>query len=425
MNVNSAKISIIGLGYVGLPLAVEFGKKHQTVGFDINHERVVQLQKGIDLTKECTSSELNEATNLIYSHDIESIKDSNVYIVTVPTPVDKHFKPDLTPLLKASQMIGSVISKGDIVIYESTVYPGATEDDCIPEIERISGLKFNQDFFAGYSPERINPGDKVNRLTTIKKITSGSTPDVADFVDELYRSIITAGTFKATSIRVAEAAKVIENTQRDVNIALMNEFAMMFNKMNINVSDVLDAAGTKWNFIKLTPGLVGGHCIGVDPYYLLQKANEFNYSPDMIRSAREINNGMAGFVSDQIIAGMVRKGMIVPGSDLLILGFTFKENCPDIRNTKVIDVYNTLQKYNLNIDVFDPVANSDEVYAEYGIRMIDKLESEKKYDVVALMVPHDIFIHEHELYHCVKPCGFVYDLKSKLININSIDKIVL
>ena len=322
-------------------------------------------------------------------------------------------------------MIGSVISKGDIVIYESTVYPGATEDDCIPEIERVSGLKFNQDFFAGYSPERINPGDKINRLTTIKKITSGSTPDVAEFVDKLYRSIITAGTFKATSIRVAEAAKVIENTQRDVNIALMNEFAMMFNKMNINVSDVLDAAGTKWNFIKLTPGLVGGHCIGVDPYYLLQKANEFNYSPDMIRSAREINNGMAGFVSDQIISGMVRKGMIVPGSDLLILGFTFKENCPDIRNTKVIDVYNTLQKYNLNIDVFDPVANSDEVYTEYGIRMLDKLEPEKKYDVVALMVPHDIFIHDHELYHCVKPCGFVYDLKSKLMNLNSIDKIVL
>ncbi|MFM5222996.1 nucleotide sugar dehydrogenase [Aeromonas caviae] len=421
----SAKISIIGLGYVGLPLAVEFGKNFDVVGFDINKERVLQLQKGVDLTKECTSEELSEATHLIYSYNIESIKDSNVYIVTVPTPVDKHFKPDLTPLLKASQMIGSVISKGDIVIYESTVYPGATEDDCIPEIERVSGLKFNQDFFAGYSPERINPGDKINRLTTIKKITSGSTPDVAEFVDKLYRSIITAGTFKATSIRVAEAAKVIENTQRDVNIALMNEFAMMFNKMNINVSDVLDAAGTKWNFIKLTPGLVGGHCIGVDPYYLLQKANEFNYSPDMIRSAREINNGMAGFVSDQIISGMVRKGMIVPGSDLLILGFTFKENCPDIRNTKVIDVYNTLQKYNLNIDVFDPVANSDEVYTEYGIRMIDKLEPEKKYDVVALMVPHDIFIHDHELYHCVKPCGFVYDLKSKLININGIDKIVL
>ncbi|MFQ1832918.1 nucleotide sugar dehydrogenase [Aeromonas veronii] len=425
LNMITTKISVIGLGYVGLPLAVEFGKKHQTVGFDINHERVAQLQKGIDLTKECISSELNEATHLIYSHDMESIKDSNVYIVTVPTPVDKHFKPDLTPLLKASQMIGSVISKGDIVIYESTVYPGATEDDCIPEIERISGLKFNQDFFAGYSPERINPGDKVNRLTTIKKITSGSTPEVAEFVDELYRSIITAGTFKATSIRVAEAAKVIENTQRDVNIALMNEFAMMFNKMNINVSDVLDAAGTKWNFIKLTPGLVGGHCIGVDPYYLLQKANEFNYSPDMIRSAREINNGMAGFVSDQIITRMVKKGMVVPGSNLLILGFTFKENCPDIRNTKVIDVYNTLLKYNLNIDIFDPVAHSDEVYTEYGVRVIDVLAPEKKYDVVALMVPHDIFIHDHELYHCVKSDGFVYDLKSKLISIDGIDRVIL
>lgn len=420
-----AKISVVGLGYVGLPLAVEFGKKFDVVGFDINKERVLQLQKSIDLTKECTSEELSEATHLIYSHDIESIKDSNVYIITVPTPVDKHFKPDLTPLLKASQMIGSVISKGDIVIYESTVYPGATEDDCIPEIERISGLKFNRDFFAGYSPERINPGDKVNRLTTIKKITSGSTPEIADIVDELYRSIISAGTFKATSIRVAEAAKVIENTQRDVNIALMNEFAMMFNKMNINVSDVLEAAGTKWNFIKLTPGLVGGHCIGVDPYYLLQKANEFNYSPDMIRSAREINNGMAGFVSDQIITNMVKKGMVVPGASLLILGFTFKENCPDIRNTKVIDVYNTLLKYNLNIDIYDPIASADEVYEEYGIRINNGLRTDKKYDVVALMVPHDKFIHNHGIYSCINENGFVYDMKSKLTGLNDIDKIVL
>lgn len=421
----TTKISVIGLGYVGLPLAVEFGKKFDVVGFDINKERVQQLQNGIDQTQECSSSELTSAIHLVYSDDIESIKDSNVYIVTVPTPVDKHFKPDLTPLLKASQMIGSVISKGDIVIYESTVYPGATEDDCIPEIERISGLKFNQDFFAGYSPERINPGDKVNRLTTIKKITSGSTAKVAEFVDDLYLSIITAGTFKATSIRVAEAAKIIENTQRDVNIALMNEFAMMFNKMNINVSDVLNAASTKWNFIKLTPGLVGGHCIGVDPYYLLQKANEFNYSPDIIRSAREINNGMAGFVSEQIVTGMVKKGMVVPSASLLMLGVTFKENCPDIRNTKVIDVYNTLLKYNIDIDIYDPVANSDEVFEEYGIRINDTFNSQKKYDVVALIVPHDIFIHNQDIYNSIKENGFIYDMKSKLTGLSDKDIIVL
>ncbi|MEM5730513.1 nucleotide sugar dehydrogenase [Shewanella algae] len=423
MNVN--KIAVIGLGYVGLPLAVEFGKKYETIGFDINKERVMQLRQGLDLTQECSKEELASSTRLTFSEDIDEIKNSNFYIVTVPTPVDKHFKPDLTPLLKASQMLGTVISKGDVIVYESTVYPGATEDDCIPEIERVSGLKFNEDFYAGYSPERINPGDKVNRLTTIKKITSGSTPEIAEVIDNLYGSIISAGTFKATSIRVAEAAKVIENTQRDVNIALMNEFAIMFNKMNINVSDVLDAAGTKWNFIKLSPGLVGGHCIGVDPYYLLQKANEYNYAPDMIRSAREINNSMAGFVSDQIVIGMVKRGMVIPNSSVLILGFTFKENCPDIRNTKIIDVYKSLVKYGIDVDVFDPVACPKEINQEYGIAVNNRLVSGKKYEVIALMVPHDIFINDREIYEHLKSNGFVYDLKSKLKDFEDIDRVVL
>ncbi|MBO2670260.1 nucleotide sugar dehydrogenase [Shewanella algae] len=423
MNVN--KIAVIGLGYVGLPLAVEFGKKYETIGFDINKERVMQLRQGLDLTQECSKEELASSTRLTFSEDIDEIKNSNFYIVTVPTPVDKHFKPDLTPLLKASQMLGTVISKGDVIVYESTVYPGATEDDCIPEIERVSGLKFNEDFYAGYSPERINPGDKVNRLTTIKKITSGSTPEIAEVIDNLYGSIISAGTFKATSIRVAEAAKVIENTQRDVNIALMNEFAIMFNKMNINVSDVLDAAGTKWNFIKLSPGLVGGHCIGVDPYYLLQKANEYNYAPDMIRSAREINNSMAGFVSDQIVIGMVKRGMVIPNSSVLILGFTFKENCPDIRNTKIIDVYKSLVKYGIDVDVFDPVACPKEINQEYGIAVNNRLVSGKKYEVIALMVPHDIFINDSEIYEYLKSNGFVYDLKSKLKDFEDIDRVVL
>ncbi|RKQ40368.1 nucleotide sugar dehydrogenase, partial [Enterobacter sp. R1(2018)] len=301
MKLFDKKIAIIGLGYVGLPLAVEFGKKYNTMGFDINVSRIDELKNGIDITKECSSDELKQASLLNYTSELIKISDADIYIVTVPTPVDKHFKPDLSPLIKASQMLGKVVKQGNIIIYESTVYPGATEDDCIPEIEKVSGLKYNVDFYAGYSPERINPGDKINRLTTIKKVTSGSTKEIAVIVDELYKSIIQAGTFPATSIRVAEAAKVIENTQRDVNIALMNEFAMMFNRMNINTFDVLEAAGTKWNFIKLQPGLVGGHCISVDPYYLLQKANEYNYAPDMIRSAREINNSMAGFVCSQII----------------------------------------------------------------------------------------------------------------------------
>ncbi len=419
MKLSDVKVAVIGLGYVGLPLAVEFGKKYTTVGFDINKERVKQLNNGIDVTHECSKQELNIPNQLTYSCDLDDIKMANVYIITVPTPIDKHHKPDLTPLLKASEMLGLVISENDIVIYESTVYPGATEDDCIPVIESVSGLKYNENFFAGYSPERINPGDKVNRLTTIKKITSGSTPIIAKFIDDLYQSIIDAGTFRAASIRVAEAAKIIENTQRDVNIALMNEFAMMFNKMQLNVHEILDAASTKWNFIKLQPGLVGGHCIGVDPYYLLQKANEFNYSPDIIRSAREINNGMAGFICDDIIKSMVNARMVIPNSNILILGFTFKENCPDIRNTKVIDVINALKKYSINVDVYDPVANPEEVYNEYQLEIMTKIESSKHYDLVALMVPHSSILADVNIFDCVKESGIIYDMKSKLENIPS------
>jgi UDP-N-acetyl-D-galactosamine dehydrogenase len=412
MKLVDKKIAIIGLGYVGLPLAVEFGKKYCTIGFDINAGRVNELKNNIDITKECSQDELKQATLLSYTTDLNELKTVDIYIVTVPTPVDKHFKPDLTPLIKASQMLGKVVTQGNIVIYESTVYPGATEDDCIPEIERISGLKYNVDFFAGYSPERINPGDKINRLTTIKKVTSGSSSEIAKIVDELYKSIIEAGTFPATSIRVAEAAKVIENTQRDVNIALMNEFAMMFNRMNINTFDVLEAAGTKWNFIKLQPGLVGGHCIGVDPYYLLQKANEYNYAPDMIRSAREINNNMAGFVCSQIIDNMVLNSIDVPKSRLLILGGTFKENCPDIRNTKVIELYKALKKYGIAIDIYDPLLDPEEFFAEYQVKVLhDKPLYD--YDVIALIVPHEEFLKDKSLLEQIKSNGFIYDLKSK------------
>ncbi|MGD8162228.1 nucleotide sugar dehydrogenase [Pantoea sp. FN0307] len=410
------KIAIIGLGYVGLPLAVEFGKKFTTVGFDINKNRIEELKKNNDTTLECSAEEIASAEKLTFSDSIDDIKASTVYIVTVPTPVDKHFKPDLTPLISASRMLSKVLKKGDLVIYESTVYPGATEDDCVPVLEELSGLKYNRDFYAGYSPERINPGDKENRLTTIKKITSGSTPEIASFVDDLYSEIIIAGTHKAPTIKVAEAAKVIENTQRDVNIALMNEFAMMFNKMGINTFDVLKAASTKWNFIKLQPGLVGGHCIGVDPYYLLQKANEFNYTPDMIRSAREINNRMAGFISRHIIDSMVMRSCIVPGSRLLILGATFKENCPDIRNTKVIDLCMALSKYNINIDIFDPHADSEHFFKEYGVKIYNK-QPDEKYDVIALVVPHECFLNK-DWTISLKENGFIYDMKSRLANEN-------
>lgn len=424
MNIKDKTVAIIGLGYVGLPLAVEFGKKYNTIGFDVNSKRVAELKKNIDITLECSSEEIASAERLKFTDCESELSNASIYIVTVPTPVDRHHKPDLSPLIKASSMIGKVINRGDIVIYESTVYPGATEEDCIPEIETVSGLKYNVDFYAGYSPERINPGDKVNRLTTIKKITSGSTPLIAKVVDDLYSSIISAGTFKASSIKVAEAAKVIENTQRDVNIALMNEFAMMFSKMNLSTYDILEAAGTKWNFIKLQPGLVGGHCIGVDPYYLLQKANEFNFSPDMIRSAREINNGMAGFITEQIIHNMMFNSMIIPSSDILILGVTFKENCPDIRNSKVIDLYHSIRKYCKNVDIYDPTADACKVKEEYGVTIENK-KPNKKYDVVALIVAHDQFINDENIASLLKDNGFIYDMKARLNHINIVNKVVL
>ncbi|MFN7290878.1 MAG: Vi polysaccharide biosynthesis UDP-N-acetylglucosamine C-6 dehydrogenase TviB [Pirellula sp.] len=387
----STKICICGLGYVGLPLAVEFGKHFQTFGFDINQSRIKELQSGKDSTLEVDSDELVSSKYLQFTSEPKEVDSANVYIVTVPTPVDEHKRPDLTPLIKASETIGSVIKKGDVVIYESTVYPGATEEDCIPVLERISGLRFNQDFFAGYSPERINPGDKAHRLTTIKKVTSGSTPEVAEFVDKLYGSIVTAGTFKATSIRVAEAAKVIENTQRDLNIALVNELALIFNRMGIDTSEVLAAAGTKWNFLPFRPGLVGGHCIGVDPYYLTHKAQEIGYSPEVILAGRRINDSMGQYVVAQVVKKMLKKRIHVEDSNVLILGLTFKENCPDIRNTKVIDLVNEFRDYGANVDVYDPWVNPGDAKHEYGIDLIESIPS-GKYDSIVLAVAHEQFL---------------------------------
>ncbi|WP_282039426.1 nucleotide sugar dehydrogenase [Saccharicrinis aurantiacus] len=391
------KIAIIGLGYVGLPLAVEFGKKNQTIGFDINQERVNELQKGHDHTLEVEDKDLksvlntkNENSGLSFTCNIDDLKGYNIYIVTVPTPTDKNHRPILTPLIKASETIAKVITKGAIVIYESTVYPGVTEDECIPVIEKYSGLKFNEDFFAGYSPERINPGDKVRTLTKILKITSGSTPEVADKVDALYNTIITAGTHKAPSIRVAEAAKVIENSQRDVNIAFVNELSQIFNRLGIDTQEVLEAAGTKWNFLKFQPGLVGGHCIGVDPYYLAQKAQEMGYTPDMIMSARKLNDGMGNWVASEIIKLMIKKGATIKDSRILNLGITFKENCPDIRNTKAIDLIDELKEYGCQVDVYDPWAGKEEVQKEYGINLIDTYKNQK-YDAIVLTVAHDEF----------------------------------
>ncbi|WP_075602786.1 nucleotide sugar dehydrogenase [Saccharicrinis aurantiacus] len=391
------KIAIIGLGYVGLPLAVEFGKKNQTIGFDINQERVNDLQKGHDHTLEVEDKDLKSVLNtqsenygLSFTCNIDDLKGYNIYIVTVPTPTDKNHRPILTPLIKASEAIAKVITKGAIVIYESTVYPGVTEDECIPVIEKHSGLKFNEDFFAGYSPERINPGDKVRTLTKILKITSGSTPEVADTVDALYNTIITAGTHKAPSIRVAEAAKVIENSQRDVNIAFVNELSQIFNRLGIDTQEVLEAAGTKWNFLKFQPGLVGGHCIGVDPYYLAQKAQEMGYTPDMIMSARKLNDGMGNWVASEIIKLMIKKGATIKDSRILNLGITFKENCPDIRNTKAIDLIDELKEYGCQVDVYDPWAGKEEVQKEYGINLIDTYKNQK-YDAIVLTVAHDEF----------------------------------
>ena len=386
------KICIIGLGYVGLPLAAAFAKKYTVVGFDINEPRVEELNNDYDRTLELNKEQLVEVKdNITYSCNLDDIKDANIYIVTVPTPIDSSNRPDLTPLVKSSQMIGKVLKKDDIVIYESTVYPGVTEEVCVPELEATSGMTFNKDFFCGYSPERINPGDKEHTVTKILKITAGSTPKIADEVDALYNSIITAGTHKASSIKVAEAAKVIENTQRDVNIALVNELALIFDTMGIDTNDVIEAAATKWNFIKLKPGLVGGHCIGVDPYYLTFKAEELGYKPNLILGARQINNGMGKYIAEKTIKLMIKKGKRIKDSNILIMGLTFKENCPDIRNTKVVDIIKELQEYGANIDVYEPwIDEKDKNYYDYNF-IEDPLKSDKKYEAIVVAVGHDKF----------------------------------
>lgn len=390
-NINDIKIAIIGLGYVGLPLAVEFGKKVTVVGFDINSNRIAELVSGTDHTLEVSKEELAQATHLSFSSDITELQDCNFYIVTVPTPIDAYKQPDLTPLIKASTAIGGLLNKDDIVVYESTVYPGATEEVCIPVLESISGLTFNQDFYAGYSPERINPGDKEHRVTNILKVTAGSTPEIADFVDEVYNLIITAGTHKAPSIKVAEAAKVIENTQRDVNIALINELAVIFNKMNIDTEAVLTAAGTKWNFLPFRPGLVGGHCIGVDPYYLTHKAQAIGYNPEIILAGRRLNDSMGEYVVTQLVKTMIKKRIQVEGSKVLILGLSFKENCPDVRNTKVIDIVHELQEYNIEVDVYDPWVDNAAAQREYDIIPVSEPIA-NQYDGIILAVAHHQFI---------------------------------
>ena len=386
------KIAVIGLGYVGLPLARLFSTKYQTIGFDMNQKRVESLMGGHDTTLEVTDVLLQAALDSGFkcTSNLEDIRDCNFYVIAVPTPVDRNNRPDLTPLISASETVGKVISKGDIVVYESTVYPGVTEEECLPVVERVSGLKFNLDFFAGYSPERINPGDKEHTVEKIKKVTSGSTPEIADIVDKVYNSVLINGTHKAPSIRVAEASKIIENSQRDVNIAFMNELAKIFNAMDIDTNDVIEAASSKWNFIKLKPGLVGGHCISVDPYYLIQKAQVYGVLPRIMSSARRLNDGMGDYVANQVIKLMNKKGVLVKDSNILLLGITFKENCPDIRNTKVVDIYSTLLEYTKNISVYVPWANAEKVYEEYGIRMIDNV-NEKKYDAIILAVGHNEF----------------------------------
>ena len=390
LQLSELKIAVIGLGYVGLPLAVEFGKKVPVVGFDIHQKRIDELRSGQDHTLEVSPEELAQSKHLKYSANLEDLNSCNFFIVTVPTPIDEYKQPDLTPLVKASESIGQVLSQGDVVVYESTVYPGATEETCIPVLEQVSGLKFNQDFYAGYSPERINPGDKLHRVTNILKITSGSTPEVADFVDDVYNLIIEAGTHKASSIKVAEAAKVIENTQRDVNIALINELAVIFNKMGIDTEAVLQAAGTKWNFLPFRPGLVGGHCIGVDPYYLTHKAQAIGYHPEIILAGRRLNDGMGAYVVTQLVKGMIKKKIQVEGAKVLVLGLSFKENCPDIRNTRIIDIVNELKEYHTDIDVYDPWVDAAEAEHEYGINPVQSLEN-GKYDAVVLAVAHEQF----------------------------------
>ena len=412
MLLENAKIAIIGLGYVGLPLAVEFGKKRETLGFEINPLRVDELQNGEDSTLECSPKELIEATHLSYTTETEQLKNCNVFIVTVPTPINEHKQPDLTPLEKASEVLGSVINQGDIIIYESTVYPGCSEEVCVPILEKVAGLTFNEDFYIGYSPERINPGDKEHRLPTIKKVTSGSTPECAKFVNELYQDIITAGTHLAPSIKVAEAAKVIENAQRDVNISLINELAKIFNMLDIDTLDVLEAAGTKWNFLPFRPGLVGGHCIGVDPYYLTYKAQSIGYNPEVILSGRRINDGMGEYVVSQLIKRMIKNKQQVNGSKVLLMGLTFKENCPDLRNTKVVDIISELEEYNINIDIYDPWVSKDEALEEYGLSLIEKPAND--YEAVIVAVAHNEFIDlgANGVRNLLKKDGLLYDLKS-------------
>lgn len=392
MNLGNIKITIVGLGYVGLPLAVEFGKKYPTVGYDIDNSRIRELEGGIDRTRELDGEEISEAKFLSFTSKLKSERKGefkSVYIITVPTPIDGFKRPDLTPLLSASHDVGEILLKGDYVIYESTVYPGCTEEDCVPVLEKESGLVFNKDFFCGYSPERINPGDKVNTLTKILKITSGSTEKAGDFVDSLYSSIISAGTFRAASLKVAEAAKLVENCQRDVNISFVNELALIFEKVGIDTSEVLEAAGTKWNFLKFKPGLVGGHCIGVDPYYMIHKAESLGYHPALIGAGRRINDNMGVFVANRVIKLMIQKGIPIKDSNALILGFTFKENCPDIRNTRVIDIYNELGAFGLNVDVYDPWSNKEEVKRSYNIDLLESIE--RKYDTIILAVGHSQF----------------------------------
>lgn len=415
-SLDNAKIAIIGLGYVGLPLAVEFGKRFDVMGFDIHAARIEQLRAGVDHTREISAEELASASKLRYTTDLEDLRDCTVFIVTVPTPVDEIKRPDFTPLIKASQSIGKVLEPGDVVIYESTVYPGATEEICVPELELASGLKFNVDFTVGYSPERINPGDKQRRLATIPKITSGSTQEAADFVDALYRRIITAGTYKASSLMVAEAAKVIENTQRDANIALINEFALIFRRLGIDTTEVLEAAGTKWNFLPFRPGLVGGHCIGVDPYYLIQKAQSVGYFPDILLACRRINDAMGQHVASEVVKLMIGNGHPIKNSRILVLGITFKENCSDLRNTRVVDLVREFESFGVVVDIYDPWADAAETRAEYGLTLLPGAPEPEAYDAVVLAVAHDQFKMRgnQSVRMWSKERAIVYDIKGVL-----------
>ncbi|MDA7781496.1 Vi polysaccharide biosynthesis UDP-N-acetylglucosamine C-6 dehydrogenase TviB [Candidatus Pelagibacter sp.] len=406
------KIAIIGLGYVGLPLAVEFGKKREVIGFDINKDRIVELKKNNDSTLEITQQEFKDSIHLSFTTNLNDLKNCNIFIVTVPTPIDKYKKPDLTALEKSSETVGDVLKKGDIVIYESTVYPGATEEVCVPILEKQSGLIFNKDFYCGYSPERINPGDKNHRIVNIKKVTAGSTPEIATEVDELYKEIIVAGTHKTKSIKVAEAAKIIENTQRDLNIALVNELALIFKKLDIETEEVLEAAGTKWNFLPFRPGLVGGHCIGVDPYYLTHKANEVGYYPEMILAGRRLNNSMGSHIVDQVSKLMTKKHIQIAGANILIMGLTFKENCPDLRNSRVVDLVEEFKNFNCNVDVYDPWIDKKQAYHEYNIQAIDK-PIKAKYDAIIIAVAHDEFklLTEKQIRSYGKSNHILYDIK--------------